>query len=940
MIFLENSDPTENKVTTKENNSTTTETDHLVHVERRKNTVTSSPKLSRKGLKFDRAFSREGVDIFDTIEWEYRDAKIQNERGETVFEQRDVEMPKNWSTLATNVVVSKYFKGGYGTPERENSLRQLIHRVTRTITDWGLKDGYFADENSASIYYDELTYLMLHQIAAFNSPVWFNVGVEEKPQCSACFINSVDDTMDSILNLAKIEGMLFKFGSGTGTNLSTLRSSREKLSGGGSCSGPVSFMRGYDAFAGVIKSGGKTRRAAKMVILNASHPDIVDFIECKAKEEKKAWALIDAGYDGSFGGEAYNSVYFQNSNNSVRVTDSFMQAVEDNNHWQTKAVKGNFVIDTFEAMDLFRKIADAAWVCGDPGLQFDTTINDWHTCPNTDRIYASNPCSEYMFLDNSACNLASINLLKFELDERGFDVERFKHAVRVLILAQEIIIDNASYPTEKIEKNSHTYRPLGLGFANLGALLMSYGLPYDSCEGRATAGAITALMSGEAYRFSAEIAREMGTFEGFDKNREPFLRVIRKHEAAVDDIPSRHTVYRPLLKAAQNVWEDAYKYGSAFGFRNAQVTVLAPTGTIAFMMDCDTTGVEPDISLVKYKRMSDGGMMKIVNQSVPRALRTLGYSEAQIEEVLKYIDMNDSIEGAPHVKNEDFAIFDCSFKPRKGERFIPYLAHIKMMGAVQPFLSGAISKTVNMPESASVDDIVGVYMQAWKMGLKSIAIYRENSKRTQPISTSLDKKDRKPQKSPRRRLPDERRSITHKFQVSGHEGYLTVGMYEDGTPGEIFLKMSKEGSIVSGLSDAFATAISLSLQYQVPLSVLTRKFQQMRFEPWGPTGNKEIPFASSLMDYIFRWLEKRFLAPSETVAIDDRKTSREDEDFSTGSAGRLQLSLESQADDRQLDLYTYSEEKGPKCPLCGAYSVRKGSCFYCPVDGTPTGGCS
>ncbi|MCX7835847.1 MAG: vitamin B12-dependent ribonucleotide reductase, partial [bacterium] len=906
-----------------------------IFVERRKNpqSITQS-RPQHKGLKFERVFSREGVPVFDTVEWEHRDALILNDRGEVVFEQRNVEMPKSWSALATNVVVSKYFKGGFNTPDREHSLKQLIHRVTRTITDWGLKDGYFQNEESAEIFYDELTYIMLHQIASFNSPVWFNVGVEEKPQCSACFINSVEDTMDSILNLAKIEGMLFKFGSGTGTNFSTLRSSREKLSGGGNCSGPVSFMRGYDAFAGVIKSGGKTRRAAKMVILNVSHPDIIEFIECKAKEEKKAWALIEAGYDGSFGGEAYNSVFFQNSNNSVRVPDSFMQAVEDGGYWQTRAVKGNYVIDTFEAKTIFRKIAEAAWICGDPGLQFDTTINDWHTCPNTDRIYASNPCSEYMFLDNSACNLASINLLKFGLEDRGFDVMRFRHTVQILILAQEIIVDHSSYPTEKITKNSHEYRPLGLGYANLGALLMSYGLPYDSSEGRATAGAITALMTGEAYRFSAEIARDIGPFEGFEKNREPFLRIIRKHEAAVDDIPSRHTVYRPLLKAAQKVWDDAYRLGSEYGFRNAQVTVIAPTGTIAFMMDCDTTGIEPDISLVKYKRLSDGGVLKIVNQSVPRALRTLGYSEPQIEDILKYIDTHDTIEGAPHLKNEDLPVFDCSFKPRKGQRFIPYMAHIKMMAAAQPFISGAISKTVNMPENATVEDIEYVYMQAWKLGLKSIAIYRENSKRTQPLSTSLEKKETKIQKSIRRRLPDERRSITHKFQISGHEGYLTVGMYEDGTPGEIFLKISKEGSIVSGLSDAFATAISLALQYQVPLSVLTRKFQQMRFEPWGPTGNKEIPFASSITDYIFRWLEKKFMTNHES------SQANQDEDKATVNAGRIQFQLEPETDDSQLNLYEFSGEKGPACPLCGSLSVRRGSCFYCPNDGTPCGGCS
>ncbi|MDK9699190.1 MAG: vitamin B12-dependent ribonucleotide reductase, partial [bacterium] len=789
---------------------------------------------ANKGMRFERFFTKPGMKVFDSVDWELRDAVITSERGEVVFEQRGVEMPKSWSMLATNVVVSKYFKGGYGTPERENSLKQLIHRVTRTITDWGIRGNYFEDETSAENFYDELSFMMLHQVAAFNSPVWFNVGVEERPQCSACFINSVEDTMESILNLAKTEGMLFKYGSGTGTNLSSLRSSREKLTSGGIASGPVSFMKGYDAFAGVIKSGGKTRRAAKMVILNVGHPDIAEFVECKVKEEKKAWALIDAGYDGSFGGEAYGSVFFQNSNNSVRVPDMFMQAVEEGGFWQTRAVRGGFVVDSYKAQDLMHKIAEAAWQCGDPGLQFDTTINDWHTCANTDRIYASNPCSEYMFLDNSACNLSSINLLKFGKDNRGFDIEGFRHAVRTMILAQEIVIDPSSYPTPKIETNSHEFRPLGLGFANLGALLMSYGYPYDGIEARATAAAITALMTGEAYRMSAQIAMKQGPFSGFDKNRESMLRVIRKHQTSVDNISARHSVSKPLLRAAQQAWEGAYSLGSEYGYRNSQVTVLAPTGTIAFMMDCDTTGIEPDIALVKYKKLVGGGMLKIVNNTVPHALRALGYDESQSHEILKHIETKDTIEGCPVLKAEHLPVFDCAFKPYNGDRYIPYMAHVKMMAAVQPFLSGAISKTVNMPNKATVEEIEHVYLQAWKLGLKSIAIYRDGCKRTQPLNTSLEeiKNAGKAIVVPkvanpfRHKLPDERASITHKFSIIGHEGYITVGMYEDGSPGEVFIKMSKEGSTISGLMDAFATSISMALQYGVPLRVLSSKFQR------------------------------------------------------------------------------------------------------------------
>ncbi len=900
-----------------------------------------------RGLRVERHFTKPGMVVFDTVEWEFRDAQINSEKGEIVFEQRGVEMPKSWSMLATNVVVSKYFKGEYGTPQREYSLKQLIERVTRTITGWGLKDGYFENEESAENFYDELTYMMLHQIAAFNSPVWFNVGVEEKPQCSACFINSVEDTMESILNLAKTEGMLFKFGSGTGTNLSTLRSSREKLSSGGSASGPVSFMKGYDSFAGVIKSGGKTRRAAKMVILNVTHPDILDFVSCKVSEEKKAWALIDAGYDGSFGGEAYSSVYFQNSNNSVRITDQFMLAVEDDSFWQTRAVKGGFVVDTMKARELFHKIAEAAWQCGDPGLQFDTTINDWHTCAATDRIYASNPCSEYMFLDNTACNLSSINVLKFGKDNRGFDVEGFRHTVSTMILAQEILIDSASYPTDRIAANSAEFRTLGLGYANLGALLMSYGYSYDSDEARATAGAITALMTGEAYRTSATIAVKMGAFRSFEKNRDAMLRVIRKHQASVDNIHARQTVYKPLLKAAQQSWEKAYMLGSEYGYRNAQVTVLAPTGTIAFMMDCDTTGIEPDIALVKYKKLIGGGMLKIVNQTVPVSLRTLGYNDEQVEDVLKYIETKDTIEGAPNLKPEHLPVFDCAFKPHNGERYISYNAHIKMMAAAQPFLSGAISKTVNVPNKATVEEIEYIYMQAWKLGLKSIAIYRDGCKRTQPLNTSLKEAEKqgqpvKPFKPARRKLPDERASITHKFSIAGHEGYITVGMYQDGSPGEIFIKMSKEGSTISGLMDAFATSISLALQYGVPLKILSSKFQRMRFEPSGFTINPEVPSATSIMDYIFRWLEKKFIAKPEAQVDGDRRTSRADDEEPTSNPGRFALVLESTIPDpKQTELHLSEiDSSGPACPVCGNMTIQRGSCYYCIECGASATGCS
>src|SRR5712692_3008558 len=834
---------------------------------------------SAPGLTYPRFFTEAGVDPFDEIEWDLRSAVIGNERGEVVFEQGDVEIPKFWSQQATNIVVSKYFRGQLGTPDRERSVRQLIGRVVSTITEWARANKYFATDGYLQAFSDDLKHILVYQKAAFNSPVWFNCGFESQPQCSACFINSVQDTMDSILSLAKTEGMLFKYGSGTGTNLSPLRSSRELLAGGGTASGPVSFMKGFDAFAGVIKSGGKTRRAAKMVILNADHPDIVEFINCKVEEERKAWTLIEGGYDSSFNGPAYSSIFFQNSNNSVRVKDDFMKAVEEDADWHTFAITTGQIMDTYKARELMRMMADAAWACGDPGLQYDTTVNHWHTSPNTDRINASNPCSEYMFLDDTSCNLASINLMKF-LDERGeFDVEAYREACRVLITAQEILVDNASYPTEAITKNSKDFRPLGLGYANLGALLMASGLPYDSDAGRDVAAALTAVMTGEAYAQSARIAQKKGPFNGFAINREPMLRVMDQHRSSVDHINPAH-VPLPLLSAARDAWDKACQLGDLYGYRNAQATVIAPTGTIGFMMDCDTTGIEPDIALVKYKKLVGGGMLKIVNQTVPIALRRIGYPEAQVSEILQYIDDNDTIEGAPHLRPDDLAVFDCAFKPAKGSRTIHYMGHVKMMAAAQPFISGAISKTVNMPENATPEDIMEVYLEGWRMGLKAIAIYRDGSKRSQPLNTALDSKKgvttevaatrevaAEPARAVRRKLPDERRAITHKFDIQGHEGYITVGIYEDGTPGEIFLVMSKEGSTISGLMDAFATSISLALQYGVPLEVLVKKFAHTRFEPSGFTKNPEIPIAKSITDYIFRWLASKFLDGTQQEAI-------------------------------------------------------------------------
>ncbi|HOX25432.1 MAG TPA: vitamin B12-dependent ribonucleotide reductase [Candidatus Krumholzibacteria bacterium] len=902
----------------------------------REEPLLASPADTVAGLPMPRRYTTAGHDPFDRVKWELRSASIVSNRGEVIFQQDDVEIPAGWSQMATNVVVSKYFRGGLGTPDRERSVRQLIGRVTDTITGWGLADGYFASVEDCDAFRDELKHLLLHQYAAFNSPVWFNVGVEKRPQCSACFINAVDDSMASILDLAKTEGLLFKYGSGTGTNLSTLRSSREQLSAGGQASGPVSFMRGFDAFAGVIKSGGKTRRAAKMVILNADHPDIEDFINCKVNEERKAWALIDHGYDGSFNGEAYSSVFFQNSNNSVRVTNEFMRAVVDDRGWTTHAVTDGRPMGTYRARDLMRKIAEGTHVCGDPGMQFDTTINDWHTCKNTDRIHASNPCSEYMFLDNSACNLASLNLMKFRRADGEFDIAGFRHAVRIMLCAMEIIVDNSSYPREEITQNSKRFRPLGLGYANLGALLMHRGLPYDSDEGRDYAAVITALMCGEAYLTSAEIAKELGPFAGYEENREPMLAVVRKHRAALGGI-NRNRTPLELIEAADEVWRRAFVVGHDYGYRNAQVTVLAPTGTIGFMMDCDTMGVEPDIALVKYKKLVDGGVMKIVNNTVPEALERLGYENGQIRDILEYIDGRETIEGAPHLADDHLPVFDCAFRPANGRRSIHYMGHIRMMAAVQPFLSGAISKTVNMPNDVTVEEIMQTYLEGWKLGLKAIAIYRDGSKRLQPLNTT---KDAAPAPAPllsppephRVRLPDERQAITHKFSIAGHEGYITVGLYPNGKPGEMFISMAKEGSVVSGLMDSFATAVSIMLQYGVPLHVLVNKFSHMRFEPSGMTSNPEIPLAKSVMDYIFRWLDRKFgdhaaAAEAEAAAAPDAAAAPARRAM-VAASGSL-VAQEHRIFETQAD--------SPPCPECGSVTVRNGSCYKCNNCGATTG---
>jgi ribonucleoside-diphosphate reductase alpha chain len=925
----------------------------------------SLKREERTGISFPRFFSsklEQGRTPYDEITWELRTATIGNDKGSVIFEQRDVEVPADWSQTATNIVVSKYFHGRMGSPERETSVAQLVHRVVDTIADWGLAGKYFKTTEDGENFRLELAHLMLTQKACFNSPVWFNVGVRESrgygfyfdeaeqivkklmpgenhPQCSACFINSVSDSLESILDLAKTEGMLFKWGSGTGTNLSSIREEDAHLWGGGQASGPLSFMKGFDAFAGVIKSGGKTRRAAKMVILNADHPDVEQFIWCKAKEEKKAHTLIDAGYDPALDGEAYASIFFQNANNSVRVSDEFMQAVADDTDWWTRSVVSGQPVNRYKARELMRQIAEATHQCGDPGMQFDTTINRWHTSKKTARINASNPCSEYMFLDDSACNLASLNLMKFVGPDGGFDVEAFRHAVDTVIVAQEILVDNASYPTEKIAKNSHDFRPLGLGYANLGALLMSLGMPYDSDLGRDFAASITAIMCGQTYLTSARLAEAVGPCPGYPENEESFLEVIRMHWNAVNGIDSKQVPAR-MFKAAEECWRHAYELGCRTGFRNAQTTVLAPTGTIGFMMDCDTTGVEPDLALVKYKKLVGGGVIKIVNNTVPQALIKLGYTPEETEQIVAHIDSTGTIEGAPHIKPEHLPVFDCSFRPQNGNRFIAHMGHIRMMGAVQPFISGAISKTINMPEESTVEDVMEAYTESWRLGLKAVAIYRDGSKRSQPLSSSTGKGEKKgtvsigstPQlqtiekivyRPVRRKLPDERQSVTHKFSIGGHEGYITVGLYEDGTPGEVFISMAKEGSTISGLMDTLATSISYGLQYGVPLKFFVDKFSHVRFEPSGWTGNPQVPYAKSIIDYIFRWLGARFLGITEATEAGDTPKLRPTEPDP-------QVAL-------PFDASVVSD--APLCSECGSIMTRNGSCYKCENCGG-TSGCS
>jgi ribonucleoside-diphosphate reductase alpha chain len=905
---------------------------------------------AKPGLRFGRYFTPEGSHAYDLIEWERRTAAITGEKGQLIFEQKDVEVPRSWSQLAINVVAQKYFRGSPGSPERETSVRQLIDRVVETLKEWGLEGAYFATDEDAENWAQELRFLLVTQHASFNSPVWFNLGVPGRSQQgSACFINSVQDSMESILDLVKTEGMLFKFGSGTGTNLSVLRSSKEQLSGGGTASGPVSFMKGYDSFAGSIKSGGTTRRAAKMVILNADHPDVLDFIRAKAEEEKKAWALIEAGYNVGFNvpGGAYDSVQFQNANHSVRVTDDFMRAVIDDKQWTTKAVVDGRVIDTYKARDLWKEIAEAAWICGDPGLQFDSTIQDWNVVPNTGRINATNPCSEFVFLDDTACNLLSLNLMKFQTEDGKVDVDRLRRAIDVCFTGQEIIVSNASYPTPAIGKNSEALRPLGLGYANLGALLMSMGLAYDSDEGRRFAGAITAIMTGRAFAQSARMAQVKGPFSEYAKNREPMLRVMEKHRQAAHQLTTSPES-ADVVEVARDTWDEAVKLGRQHGYRNAQATVLAPTGTIGLMMDCDTTGIEPDLALVKYKKLVGGGLLKIVNGTVPAALRKLGYDSKEVKDIVEYIDENDTIEGAPLLQEEHLKVFDCAFKPVKGMRSIAPMGHVRMMAAVQPFISGSMSKTVNLPTEATIEDIQQTYMESWKLGLKCIAIYRDGCKRSQPLSTSLkDKKEKTAEtagpdyRAVRRRLSDERKSITHKFDIQGHEGYLTVGMFEDGQPGELFVTMAKEGSTISGLMDAFATQTSYALQFGVPLKFMVDKFSHMRFEPSGFTKNKEIPIAKSIVDYIFRWMASHFLPVEEQ---DEAGVVRRDAPAPapapapTSSTTTPPSELKVIATPANgIQKIAFINTDAPACPDCGAITVRSGSCYKCLNCGATTG---
>ncbi|MEI2726501.1 MAG: vitamin B12-dependent ribonucleotide reductase [Verrucomicrobiota bacterium] len=1006
---------------------------------RRRRTPVTATRPSRretvvtgKSLPIKRVFSDAKVKPFDQIEWDRRTAEITDDGGKVIFKQENVEVPKTWSVLATKVVVSKYFYGEQHTSERETSVRQLIHRIARTVADWGIKDGYFSKADG-EVFFDELTWLSVNQFGAFNSPVWFNVGLHhqygvgsksgkgnwfynpktgeaerartqyEYPQCSACFIQSVDDNMESIMKLAHAEAMLFKFGSGTGTDLSPIRSAREKLSGGGRPSGPMSFLKVYDQVANVVKSGGKTRRAAKMNTLRDWHGDIEEFIDAKQKEERKAWALIEQGYDGSYNGEAYGSVMYQNENLSVRAGDPFMEAALAGKEWWTRSITSNKPLEKKDAAKLLYKIAEGTWICGDPGMQYDGAIEKWHTCKGTEPIHSTNPCSEYVFLNNTACNLASLNLMKFKREDSTFDIERFKAAIRIYITAQEILVDNACYPTKEIAENSHIFRTLGLGFANLGSLCMSYGLPYDSDEGRALAGAITAIMTGHAYEQSAELAGAMDPFPGYrdarcahvskpakKDNVDSMLGVIKLHRTAVEEIhPSAEFGY--LKEEARRCWDRALARGRQVGYRNAQVTVLAPTGTIAFLMDCDTTGIEPDIALVKYKLLAGGGMLKIVNRTVPEGLRRLGYSPKEIENIIAHVEKFDTIEDVEEngetvgsgLKSEHLPVFDCAFKPFRGQRSISYLAHLKMMAAAQPFISGAISKTVNMPTECTVEEIRNTYIEAWKMGLKCVAIYRDGSKRSQPLNTkktneagdktavpatvTLDSRIEELEaevarlrlesgKPLRRRLTDTRTALTHKFDIAGHEGYLTVGLFADHQPGELFITMAKEGSTIGGLMDGIGTLTSMALQYGVPLEALARKFAHQRFEPSGFTKNPEIRNAASITDYVFRWLAMQFVpgyresnaAPRnqpelampglleelkkkinrpvpELPISEDTDVFEIEETVGNGNghkhAGQKVMSLS--------DSVAHFQQDAPTCPNCGHMAVRNGACYKC-----------
>jgi ribonucleoside-diphosphate reductase alpha chain len=896
---------------------------------------------ARVGVK--RYFTIPGRDPFDEIEWEIRDAFIPG-KDKPVFEQKGVEFPKFWSQTATNIVAQKYFRGRLSSPERESSVKQMIGRVVTTIGRWGRDGGYFADEEEAQTFEDELKAILVNQLASFNSPVWFNVGFEEKPACSACFILSIEDSMESILDWIRREGIIFRGGSGSGVNLSKLRSSKEQLSKGGYASGPVSFMRGADASAGTIKSGGKTRRAAKMVVLDADHPDVEEFIWCKAKEERKARVLEAAGYDMTLDSPDWASIQYQNANNSVRVSDAFMEAVGEGKEWNLTARTDGTVLDTKDARDLLRQIAAAAWECADPGLQYDTTINKWHTLPNTGRINASNPCSEYLSIDDSACNLASLNLMKFRREDGELDVEAFEHAVDTVFLAQEILVGYSFYPTPEIDRNAKTYRQLGLGYANLGALLMARGLPYDSDEGRAYAAAITSLMTGRAYRKSAEIAARMGAFAGYQKNAAAMIGVISMHRAAVGNIDDAHSVPDDLLRAARQAWDDALNLGEVSGYRNAQATVLAPTGTISFMMDCDTTGIEPDFSLVKSKKLVGGGEITIVNRGVQMALEKLGYAPTEAEEIVAYVDDHNSVVGAPYIKPEHYPVFDCAV----GERAIHYTGHVKMMGAVQPFISGAISKTVNLPEQATVDEVAQLLVEAWQLGVKAIAIYRDNCKVAQPLSSKAATGATLPTPlgavpipatPQRRRLPEDRTEVGRKFRVGDYEGYIHVGLYDDGTPGDIFVDIAKEGTTLAGLMNSFMIAVSLGLQYGVPLEVYVSKFSHMRFEPSGMTNDPDIRAAKSIVDYVFRWMGKKFLTvdqQEEIGILTPEVRARLAESYANGGNGEPAATGVEPAPLGQTALFNAFED-AQECARCGGTMVRTGSCYTCRDCGTNTG---